>query len=110
MANSSPAASGTEDFATTFASAVHGGLDKVLGQSGADAVLVHMKMTNDLPDPVEFHKKLLALFGAQGTLSLERAIVKDLAIRLKWSLALLKMENSFDFSSTMRAIEKRVKT
>ena len=86
-----------------LANAVHGGLDKVLGQSGAEAVLSHMKMTNNLPDPAEFHKKLLALFGAQGTLSLERAIVKDLAIRLKWSLALLKMEDSFDFSATMRA-------
>ena len=45
-----------------------------------------MKMTDNLPDPAEFHKKLLALFGEQGTLSLERAIVKDLAIRLRWSL------------------------
>ena len=104
-----PATSGTEDFAVTFRTSVHGGLDKVLGQSGADAVLVHMKMTDDLPDPAEFHRKLLALFGAQGTLSLERAIVKDLAIRLRWSLALLKMEDSFDFSATMRAIEKGVK-
>ena len=109
MAKSSPTTSGTEDFAVTFATAVHGGLDKVLGQSGADAVLVRMKMTNDLPNPAEFHKKLLALFGAQGTLSLERAIVKDLAIRLRWSLTLLKLEDSFDFGATMRAIEKGVK-
>ncbi|MGA2199360.1 MAG: hypothetical protein ABSG45_05425 [Nitrososphaerales archaeon] len=101
-----PTDSGTEDFAATFASAVHGGLDKVLGQSGADAVLLHMRMTNRLPDPAEFHKKLLALFGEQGTRSLERAIVKDLAIRLRWSLALLNMEDSFDFSAIMRALEK----
>jgi len=106
MVNSLPNASGAEEFAATFASAVHGGLDKVLGRSGAEAVLLHMKMTDDLPDAAEFHKKLLALFGAQGTLSLERAIVKDLAIRLKWSLALLKMEDSFDFNATMHAIEK----
>jgi hypothetical protein len=45
----------------------------------------------------------------QGTLSLERAIVKDLAVRLRWSLTVLKMEESFDFSATMRAIEKGVK-
>jgi hypothetical protein len=68
-----------------------------------------MKMTNDLPDPAEFHRKLLTLFGAQGTLSLERAIVKDLATRLSWSLSLLKMEDSFDFSATMRAIENGAK-
>jgi hypothetical protein len=98
-----------EDFAATFRNAVHGGLDKVLGQSGTEAVLVHMKMTNNLPDPAEFHKKLLALFGAQGTLSLERAIVRDLATRLRWSLALLKMEDSFDFSATMRALERGAK-
>jgi hypothetical protein len=96
-------------FSAAFASAVHGGLDRVLGQSGAEAVLLHMKMTNDLPDPAEFHRKLLTLFGAQGTLSLERAIVKDLATRLSWSLSLLKMEDSFDFSATMRAIENGAK-
>jgi hypothetical protein len=96
-------------FSVAFASAVHGGLDRILGQSGAEAVLLHMKMTNDLPDPAEFHRKLLTLFGAQGTLSLERAIVKDLAIRLSWSLSLLKIEDSFDFSETMRAIEKGAK-
>ena len=95
-----------DDFAATFTSAVHGGLDKVLGTSGTEAVLVHMKMTNNLPDAVEFHKKLLALFGAQGTLSLERAIVKDLALRLKWSLALLNIEDAFDFHATMQALEK----
>lgn len=66
-----------------FRNAVHGGLDRVLGQSGTEAVLNHMRMTNDLPDLTEFHIKLLALFGAQGTVSLERAIVKDLAIRLR---------------------------
>jgi hypothetical protein len=104
-----PAKSGREDFAETFRTSVHGGLDKVLGQSGADAVLMHMKMTDDLPDPAEFHRKLLALFGEQGTLSLERAIVKDLAVRLRWSLAVLKMEDTFDFGATMRAIEKGVR-
>ena len=78
----------SEDFATSFNYAVHGGLDKVLGQSGTAAVLFHMKMAHGLPEPGEFHKKLLALFGAQGTLSLERAIVRDLATRLKWSLDL----------------------
>jgi len=98
-----------EDFATTFNSAVHGALDKILGQSGTEAVLSHMKMAYALPDPVEFHKKLLALFGPQGTLSLERAIVKDLARRLKWSLDVLKIEGAFDFNATMRAVEKGVK-
>jgi sugar (pentulose or hexulose) kinase len=92
-----------------FRTSVHGGLDKVLGVSGADAVLMHMKMTNNLPNPAEFHRKLLALFGAQGTLSLERAIVKDLAIRLRWSMAVMKKEDGFDFSATMRAIEQGVK-
>ena len=84
---------------------MHAGLDKVLGQSGTAAVLSHMQMTGDLPDTAEFHKKLLALFGAQGTLSLERAIVKDLATRLKWSLEVLKIEGAFDFNATMRAVE-----
>jgi hypothetical protein len=98
-----------EDFATTFNIAVHGGLDKVLGQSGAQAVLLHMKMAHGLPDPVEFHKKLLALFGPPATLSLERAIVKDLAQRLKWSLEVLSIEGAFDFNATMRAVEKGAK-
>jgi hypothetical protein len=107
--SSSSATSGTEDFATTFNNAVHGGLDKVLGQSGAAAVLSHMKMTNNLPDPAEFHKNLLALFGDRGTLSLERAIVKDLVIRLRWALDLLNIEGTFDFDAIMRRIEKGVK-
>jgi hypothetical protein len=98
-----------EDFPTTFANAVHGGLDKVLGLSGAAAVLTHMKMTSSLPDPAEFHKKLLALFGEQATLSLERAIVKDLVRRLKWALELLNMEGTFDFSAIMLKIQKGVK-
>jgi hypothetical protein len=94
-----------EDFATSFNFAVHGGLDKVLGESGTAAVLFHMKMARGLPEPGEFHKKLLALFGAQGTLSLERAIVRDLATRLKWSLDLLDIDGAFDFDQTMRAVK-----
>jgi hypothetical protein len=98
-----------EGFATAFNSAVHGGMDKVLGQSGTEAVLSHMRMTNSLPDPAEFHKKLLVLFGVQGTLSLERAIVKDLLIRLHWALDLLNMQGSFDFDATMTKIVKSVR-
>jgi hypothetical protein len=107
--NSMSETSETEDFPTTFANAVHGGLDKVLGESGAAAVLTHLKMTNNLPDPAEFHKKLLALFGEQATLSLERAVVKDLVKRLKWALELLSIEGPFDFSATMHRIQKGVK-
>ena len=84
-------------------------MDKVLGQSGTAAVLSHMKMARGLPEPGEFHKKLLALFGKQGTISLERAIVRDLAIRLKWSLDLLDIEGAFDFDETMRVVEKGAK-
>jgi hypothetical protein len=102
--------SSKEDFAATFTIAVHGGLDKVLGRSGTEAVLVHIKMTGNLPDSEEFHKKLIALFGAEGTLSLERAIVKELAMKLKWSLDPTKIENTFDFNATMRMIKKDVKT
>jgi hypothetical protein len=95
-----------EDFATSFEYAVHGGLDKVLGQSGTAAVLFHLKTAHGLPNPREFHNRLLALFGPQGTVSLERAIVKDLALRLKWSLDLLDIEGAFDFYATMRVVEK----
>jgi len=102
------ASTNADDFATTFNDAVHGGLDKVLGQSATAAVLSHMKMTSRLPDPAEFHKRLLALFGPQGTLSLERAIVKDLATRLQWSLEVLNIEGAFDFNATMLAVEKGV--
>jgi hypothetical protein len=84
-------------------------LDKVLGQSGAAAVLTNMKMTTSLPDPAEFHMKLLALFGEPATLSLERAIVKDLVRRLKWALELLNVEGAFDFSAIMLKIQKGVK-
>lgn len=68
-----------------------------------------MKMTDDFPDPAEFHKKLLALFGENATLSLERAIVKELVRRLKWALELLSIEGPFDFSATMLKIQKRAK-
>jgi hypothetical protein len=95
-----------EDFATSFEYAVHGGLDKVLGQSGTAAVLFHLRTAHGLPNPREFHNRLLALFGPQGTVSLERAIVKDLALRLKWSLDLLDIEGVFDFDATMRVVEK----
>ncbi|HEY4700050.1 MAG TPA: hypothetical protein VIH27_06770 [Nitrososphaerales archaeon] len=105
----SSATTDTEYFATSFNISVHHGLDKILGQSGTEAVLLHMKMTNRLPAPAEFHKKLLALFGLPGTLSLERAIVKDLATRLKWSLDLLKIEGIFDFNAIMSAVEKGAK-
>ena len=108
--NSLSANSGLEDFATTFTNAVHGGLDKILGQSGAAAVLANMKMTSDLPDPAEFHKKLLALFGKEATISLEKAIVKDLVTKLKWALDLLSIEGPFDFNTTMLNIKKVIKS
>ena len=103
------ATSGMKDFAITFENAVHGGLDKVLGQSGTAAVLANMKMTSNLPDPAEFHKKLLALFGKEATLSLERSIVRDLVTRLKWALELLSIEGPFDFNTTMLKIQKGMK-
>jgi hypothetical protein len=87
---------------------VHGGLGKVLGVSGTTSVLSHMKMLEDLPDAAKLHSKLVTIFGEQGTLSLERAIVKDLATRLKWSLDLMKIEGAFDFKATMSSIEKGV--
>jgi len=92
-----------EDFAAKFKSAVHAGLDKVLGQSGTSAVLVHLKMTNNLPDAARFHEKLLVLFGARAATSLERAIVRDLAARLDWSLDDSNIEGAFDFSATVGA-------
>jgi hypothetical protein len=65
-------------------------------------------MEEALPDAAEFHKKLLSIFGEQGTMSLERAIVKDLATRLRWSLDMMKIEGAFDFKATMATIEKGV--
>jgi hypothetical protein len=99
----------TEEFAVTFTNSVHGGLDKVLGTSGTSAVLFNMQMTRGLPNPAEFHRRLVALFGPAGALSLERAIVKDLAARLKWSLELLNVEGVFDFNAVMSAVEKGAK-
>jgi hypothetical protein len=107
---SGPPVLGREDFATAYVNAVHGGLDKVLGVSGTSAVLFHMKMTENLPNPGEFNKKLLTLFGKQGALSLERAIVKDLAARLNWSLDLLTIDGAFDFDMTMQTLMKGVET
>ena len=98
-----------DGFAAALMSAVHGGLDKVLGHSGTSAVLVHMKMTNNLPDATEFHGKLLVLFGARATLSLERAIIRDLAVRLKWSLVGSNIDGAFDFNATIDAARKGAK-
>jgi hypothetical protein len=105
MANSLPAEAGTGDFATTFAEAVHVGLDKVLGHSGTEAVLSHMEMDNGFPSPGEFHRRLFALFGERGSSSLERAILKNLATSLKWSPGSLGMEGALDFDATIRAAE-----
>jgi hypothetical protein len=101
---------GREDFAAAYVDAVRGGLDKVLGVSGTSAVLFHMKMAKNFPNPEEFNKKLLTLFGVQGTLSLERAILKDLAKRLGWTLDLHTIEGAFDFDMTMQALEKGVQS
>jgi hypothetical protein len=95
-----------EDFAVTFSSAVHDGLDKVLGRGATEAILDHVKETTYLPDPAEFHKALVELFGLSGTLSLERAIVQDLTTRLKWSRNLSDVGSSKDFNATIRALEK----
>jgi hypothetical protein len=103
---SGPPSLGREEFVAAYVGAVHGGLDKVLGVSGTSAVLFHMKMTGSLPNPGEFDKRLLSLFGVQGALSLERAILKDLATRLSWSLDLLTIEGPFDFDGTMKTLEK----
>jgi len=96
-----------EIFATAFNDSVHAGLDKILGHSGTEAVLVHMKMADGLPDPMEFHIKLLALFGPEGTLSLERAIVKNLMIGK--SLEVLEIEGVLDFSATINSVRKGVR-
>jgi hypothetical protein len=96
-------------FGPSYLEAVHGGLDKILGESGTASVLFYIKAVDEFPDPAEFDKKLTAIFGPRGALSLERAIVKDLALRLKWSLDLMKIEGTFDFKATMIAIENGVR-
>jgi hypothetical protein len=100
--------SGRDVFAIAFKSSVHGGLDRVLGPSSTDAILQFAKMTDDLPHHREFHESLVELFGEDGAESLERAIVKDLAERMKWSLEPLNIDGTFDFEATMRAAEKNI--
>jgi hypothetical protein len=70
-----------------------------LGESGTESVLSSMKMVDDFPDPPEFDKKPLASFGAIGAQSLERAIVRDLALMFKWSIDLMKTKGTFDFAA-----------
>lgn len=91
-------------FATAFNDSVHAGLDKVLGHSGTEAVLVHMKMADGFPDPMEFHVKLLALFGPAGTLSLEKAIVKHLTTGR--SLEVLEIDGVLDFNATVSSVRR----
>jgi len=101
--------SARREFPPSYLDAVHGGLDKILGASGTASVLFCIRMVDDFPDPAEFDRKLAGIFGVRGALSLERAIVKDLALRLKWSLDLIKIEGTFDFDATIAAIEKSAK-
>lgn len=96
-----------EGFSASFNDSVHAGLDKVLGHSGTEAVLVHMKMADGLPDPVEFHVRLLALFGPAGTLSLEKAIVKHLTTGR--SLEVLEIDGVLDFNATVNSVRRSVK-
>jgi hypothetical protein len=96
-------------FASSFLDAVHGGLGKVLGVSGTTSVLSHMKMLEDLPDAAKLHSNLVTIFGKQGTVSLERAIVKDLATRMKWSHDSMKTEGAFDFKATVASMESGVR-
>jgi hypothetical protein len=98
--------SARREFAPSYLGAVHGGLNKILGESGTASILFYLKMVDGFPDPPEFDRKLLGIFGVQGAQSLERAIVKDLAMRLKWSLDLMKIEGTFDFNATIAAIER----
>jgi hypothetical protein len=65
-------------------------------------------MSDGLPDPGEFHDRLLGLFGKDGALSLERTIVKDLATKLRWSTELPPVSGTFDFDAIIRAAAKRV--
>jgi hypothetical protein len=82
----------------------------VLGQSSTDAILHFTNMTEDIPEPGEFHSSLLGLFGQEGAVSLERTIFKDLVTRLKGSLDFLDTEETFDFDAAMRAAEKGMGT
>jgi hypothetical protein len=94
-------------FAAAFDDSVHVGLDKILGHSGTEAVLVHMKMADGLPGSAEFHAKLLALFGPAGTLSLERSILKHL-MREK-SYDVLEKDGVLDFDATVSLVRRGVK-
>lgn len=96
-----------EAFAVSFNDSVHAGLDKILGHSGTEAVLAHMQMADGLPDPVEFHAKLLVLFGPAGALSLEKAVVKHLATTK--SLEVSETDGVLDFGATMNSVQKGMK-
>src|ERR1700733_8990233 len=108
--SSSSAPSKKEAFATAFKNSVHGGLDMVLGQSSTDAILHFTNITENVPDPGEFHNSLLGLFGQEGAVSLERTIVKDLLTRLKGPLDFLDTEDPFDFDAAINAAEKEMRT
>jgi hypothetical protein len=94
------------EFESEFVAAVCAGLDKIMGESGTQAVLYHLKMGGDRPAPDEVDRRMVALFGRQATTCIEMAIVLDLARRLDLPPPNFGSEGIFDFIAIVRQTEK----
>jgi len=79
-------------FSETLNECIIEGLRSVLGEGGVKAVLFSIEYGQHIDDPEEFHRYLFLIFG-EGTLALEKVIVRKLFQRLN-----MPYEEKGDFS------------
>jgi hypothetical protein len=78
------------------------GLEYILGEIAMKAVIFYIELGDCIEDPSEFHKNLYAIFG-EGTLILEKTIVKELFRRLNLSC---EERSDFDFARCVNEAEE----
>ena len=96
-------------FASEFADAVRTGLSNLVGESGTQAVMFYTDMPVGRLEPAEVDRRLVALFGEQATVCIEREIILDLLTRLDLPLE-AKSDGNFDFVAIVQAAKKAAST
>ena len=93
------------DFSNLLTESVVGGMTKVLGESGFQAVFYHLNLNQCLRNPKEIHTRLDSMFRS-GCASLERAILEQLCEKCKVTVDMRRKNENFDFVRYVRMVRE----
>jgi hypothetical protein len=94
------------DFQDFFKESFFDGIAKITGQSSAEAILYHIKFSENSRNFLAVHSGIESMLGKSGAIIVEKSIINEMFTRLKEKPPqILNMSNeSFDFAKSAKYI------